>query len=228
VAHTIRVAKHARFERLGPETGDVREVWFVLHGYGQLAASFIDVFSTLNDGSRVIVAPEALNRFYLVDVDKATAAERPVGATWMTREDRENEIIDYVAYLDAVAAETLARLTTSGRPPHIVVLGFSQGAATAARWVARGSMRPAQVIFWGGFLPPEIDSSERAGALHSASLRVVVGSRDRYVSDERLAEEEKRLRAAGLSYQLVRYAGGHGVSTSALRDAAASFANGGA
>lgn len=222
--HFIKVTRTARYELLGPATGDVRELWFVLHGYGQLAASFVDVFSALNDGSRLIVAPEALNRFYLADVDSAPAAERAVGATWMTREDRENEIADYVAYLDAIATAVLGRLST--RRPRIVVVGFSQGAATAARWITQGSVRPTEVVLWGSFLPPEIDSPERAQPLRDASLRIVVGSRDRYVSAERVAEEERRLGAMGVAYQLIRYAGGHGVSRAALRDLAASIAGG--
>ena len=43
----------------------VREVWFVLHGFGQLSPYFIRHFGVLADGTRLIVAPEALNRFYL-------------------------------------------------------------------------------------------------------------------------------------------------------------------
>src|SRR5206468_1825615 len=122
----IRVARTARYETLGSET-TAREVWFVLHGYGQLAASFIQAFSVLDDGTRLIVAPEALNRFYLVGVDSGAAAERPVGATWMTREDRDAEIADYVEYLDALAAQVLGAVRRGERPPRVIVLGFSQG-----------------------------------------------------------------------------------------------------
>ena len=42
----------------------------------------------LDDGSRLIVAPEALSRFYLGEVSQRPASERRVGASWMTREDR--------------------------------------------------------------------------------------------------------------------------------------------
>lgn len=195
----------------------------MLHGYGQLAAQFIEVFSALDDGTRLIVAPEALNRFYVVSVDAAPAADRPVGATWMTREDRDNEIADYVAYLDAVAREVLGRLRNSSPEPRIVVFGFSQGAATAVRWIASGSIPLTHLVLWGGFLPPEIDSEERARVLREFTPFLVIGSRDRYVSSERLSEEEARFQRVGVRHRLIRYEGGHGVALSALRDVAAAI-----
>src|SRR5207302_5058394 len=83
--HSIKVRRSARYYTLGPDDErTVRDVWFVLHGYGQLAAQFIGIFEAVNDGTRLIVAPEALNRFYVAGVETAPAAERGVGATWMT------------------------------------------------------------------------------------------------------------------------------------------------
>ena len=42
----------------GPtDPATVRELWVVLHGYGQLASRFLAGFGTLDDGSRLIVAP---------------------------------------------------------------------------------------------------------------------------------------------------------------------------
>ncbi|NIP78275.1 MAG: phospholipase, partial [Gemmatimonadetes bacterium] len=88
-----------------------REVWFVLHGYGQLAERFVRRFDALpgvRDGMRAVVAPEALSRFYVEEeVTGPHGPESRVGATWMTRADREHEIRDYVEYLDRVAAAVL-------------------------------------------------------------------------------------------------------------------------
>ncbi|HKW47302.1 MAG TPA: hypothetical protein VJN70_07650 [Gemmatimonadaceae bacterium] len=217
----LAVRRTARYYTLGPNDTSVKEVWIVLHGYGQLAGQFIRLFEQLDDGSRLIVAPEALNRFYLVGPEAMPAAERPVGATWMTREDRDRDIDDYVAYLDSLAAGVLKAFgRTRGAAPRIVVLAFSQGTATAARWIARGNIRPAHVVIWGGFLPPEIDNAAKAPTLQHASLHIVIGSRDDFVSPERLAEEERRLAKAQLRYRLVRYEGGHGISREILRKVA--------
>ena len=213
--HSIKVSRTARYITLGPEEDAVAEVWFVLHGYGQLAATFVSSFNALDDGSRLIVAPEALNRFYLTGVD-TPAADRPVGATWMTREDRESEIDDYVAYLDAVAAGVLSQPLGGRWPGRVIVFGFSQGTATAARWVSAGSLRPTQLVLWGGFLPPELVTKAAAHRGRLLSPYLVVGSRDKFVSAERFADEERRMREAGISYRVLRYEGGHSVSSQAL------------
>jgi predicted esterase len=215
----LSVRRTARYYVLGSADRSTKELWFVLHGYGQLAADFINHFALLDDGSRLIVAPEALNRFYLVGPETMPAAERPVGATWMTREDREHEIDDYVAYLDEVADDVLQSFRAHDTMPRIIVLAFSQGTATGARWIVRGTIQPSDVVLWGGLLPPEM-TEENSGPLRRASIRLVIGSGDRFVSSERLAKEERRLREAGLSCAVIRYTGGHGIAKEALREVA--------
>src|SRR5690242_1913739 len=148
--HHLSVARTARYFTLGSPGPGTRELWLVCHGYGQLASRFLRPFSALDDGTRLIVAPEGLSRFY----SDPNQHER-VGASWMTREDRLTEIDDYVRYLDAVHAEV--RSAGGGGTSRLVVLGFSQGVATACRWVARGSVPVERLIAWGGELPPELD-----------------------------------------------------------------------
>lgn len=209
-AHHLRTARTARYYTLGGEQATIGSVWFVLHGYGQLASQFVRFFSDLASPERLIVAPEALNRFYLVSVDKAPAAERPVGATWMTREDRASEIADYVEYLDAVHDEVTA---AAGRNhARVVVVGFSQGAATATRWVTHGRARVDRLILWGGLIPPDLDLSSGHGALRSVPLTIVAGNRDQYVTRRVLADEASRLEAAGIPFDLIEFDGGHVVS----------------
>lgn len=205
----IQVTRTARYETLGGDGDAVGEVWFVLHGYGQLAQSFLRAFEVLTDPTRLIVAPEALNRFYLVGVDTAPAAERPVGATWMTREDRDCEITDYVAYLDAVADRVLSDVRRAGNSPRIVLLGFSQGTATAARWLTFGQLRPDHLVLWGGLLPPDIDLA--SAALRVRSVYHIVGTRDRFVSKDRVVAERERVLAGGLASRFLEYEGGHSI-----------------
>src|SRR5438034_9250029 len=111
-------------------------VGFACHGYWQLASRFLEKLRVLDDGTRFIVAPEGLSRFYLIE----SPTERRVGASWMTREDRLHEIDDYVRYLDA-----LYRTVASGQAT-VTVLGFSQGTATACRWTALGTSRIDRLI----------------------------------------------------------------------------------
>ena len=114
-AHAITTARTARCHTAGPEDGPAREVWLVCHGYGQLASRFIRHFAPLADGTRLIVVPEALSRFYLDHPAKAGSTHARVGASWMTREDREAEIADQVEYLDAVRDAVFAMLPATPR-----------------------------------------------------------------------------------------------------------------
>ena len=89
-SHYIKTQKTARYFVLGNPGAQTKVIWFVLHGYGQLAERFISKFQSLVDDYTVVVAPEALHRFY------ATGNSGRIGASGMTKEDRENDILDYV------------------------------------------------------------------------------------------------------------------------------------
>jgi predicted esterase len=210
--HHLRVQRTARYFTLGGESGAPKAIWFVLHGYGQLAGQFVGYFADLADSDTLVVAPEAMNRFYLVAADKAPARDRPVGATWMTREDRESEIGDYVEYLEALY-DDIATKNGSETPAAINVIGFSQGAATATRWVTHGRARIDRLILWGGLLPPDADLRAH-DALRNVPLTFVIGSRDHYITDDMLAAEKARLERAGIPYNLIPFDGGHVISRS--------------
>jgi predicted esterase len=212
-AHHLRVERTARYYTLGAEgwSADARAIWFVLHGYGQLAGTFVRFFADIAKAGALVVAPEALNRFYLVSPEHAPARERPVGATWMTREDRESEVSDYVEYLDALRDEII------GEPAVPVnVLGFSQGAATATRWVLNGRARIEHLVLWGGLMPPDVDLARGLVRLRDTRVTLVAGTRDHYITEEILAAERARLEAAGVRCEFVRFNGGHVISRSAF------------
>ena len=216
----LEVPRTARYWILGEAVRDPREVWFVLHGYGQLARRFLRRFEAIDDGTRRIVAPEALNRFYASHEPGRHGPTSVVGATWMTREDRLTEIADYVRYLDRLAAAVLADV--SGRP-RITVLGFSQGVATASRWCVQGALRPDRLVLWGDFLPPDLDLAAAVAAWARTEVVTVRGSEDRVVSSERQSDAEADgLRASGLRPREVRYEGGHDIDQATLRALAAS------
>ena len=73
--HHISVTRTARYVTLGDADRLPGEVWFVCHGYAQLAARFARDFEAIDDGSRLIVVPEALSRFYLDSGPGAHGAE---------------------------------------------------------------------------------------------------------------------------------------------------------
>ncbi len=214
--HSLTVRRTARYATLGPLDGTPAELWIACHGYGQLAARFIRPFAVLDDGTRTIVAPEALSRYYLDSIPERRTQPTPrVGATWMTREDRAAEIDDYCAYLDQLL--THVRATLSAVPARTVVLGFSQGTATVCRWLAASAHRVDDLVLWSGGIPPELDVMEWAKALRGASITLVTGDTDTMVPAEAILAEEARLTSAGVSYRREQHAGGHQIDGETLQ-----------
>ena len=200
--HHFSTPKTARYFTLGsPERST--DLWIVCHGYGQLASRFLERFRPIEAEQRCIVAPEGLSRFYLTE----SPTERRVGATWMTREDRLQEIDDYVRYLDGVYAKTV----TGGA--RVTALGFSQGTATVCRWTALGSSRVDHLIVWGGEVPPDLDLTRP----RVPRLTLVYGTRDEYFTPKIIAATESRLREQKISYESISFEGGHEIDAATLR-----------
>ena len=198
--HHLSVRRTARYFTLGPAAATAREVWIVLHGYGQLAARFLRAFAPLDDGARCIVAPEGLSRFYA-----ESGRNDKIGASWMTREDRLAEIDDYVRYLDVLYDEVMRGAVAVP----VTVLGFSQGTATAARWLAQGSVRAGRLILWGGEVPPDLDLAAARQCWEKTDVTLVVGSQDQYITPKVLSRDEQRLREHGISFRVEGFDGGH-------------------
>lgn len=212
--HHLRVERTARYATVGEPGPAVRELWIACHGFGQLAARFLRPFQALDDGARLVAAPEALNRFYVdPPASVADAARRRVGATWMTREERDAEIADYVGYLDRL--HDLLRAESPAA--EVTALGFSQGAATVCRWVALGRARVRHLVLWCGQVPPDLALDLLRGRLASAAVTLVAGETDDVVPPEDVEMEAERLREAGIACDVLRFAGGHVLESETLR-----------
>lgn len=217
--HHLTIQRTARYATLGEPGPALREVWFVCHGYGQLARRFIRRFEPLADGTRLFVAPEALNRYYVGDPPGAHGPDARVGATWMTREDRLREIDDYVRYLDTLHDHILAGLDRERVRVH--ALGFSQGAATVSRWAALGRARLDHLTLWAAFPPPDLDLAEAAARLRATRLTLAAGADDPYAGPTQLAAATARLAEHGIPCATLTFAGGHELPAAALQELAA-------
>ena len=132
----------------------------------------------------------------------------------MTRLDRENEIADYVAFLDAVWGETAARAA------RVVALGFSQGTATACRWIAMGKSRVDRLVAWAGQLPPDVNPA--AFTKLSGGVTLVSGTTDEYAAWIAEGNHQARLEAVGITPEVVTFEGGHRMDRLTLDAIAAS------
>ena len=172
--HHLTVQRTARYYTLGALTERTKNVWFVLHGYGQLAQYFIRRFDVVQNDETLIVAPEGLSRLYL------NGEYSKIGASWITREDRDNEARDYVAYLNQVYDTILQNHDASQL--NITLMGFSQGAATACRWLANGHVPANRLLLWAGFFPNGIADVITADKLAGLRVDYVYGEQDEYIA----------------------------------------------
>lgn len=218
MADTIRLysrdtVKTGRYAMIGAEPVTAQRVWFVLHGYGQLAPDILRPFDGVVPADTCVVAPEGLSRFYR-DMPRPDGSHlQRVGATWMTREAREDDITDAVRWLqdvhDAVMAEA-QQVTATG------VLAFSQGVATATRWLAAGHVQPQQWVVWAGGLATDIDHERLRKQLAHTQVTLVAGNADPFVSEEALQLSLDRLRSWQPTAVAQRFVGEHRLDGSVL------------
>ena len=190
----IKVTRTARYFTLGDNTLPLQTVVYVLHGYGMSAKEFIAQFECLVKPGVMIVAPEGLSRFYR----KGFSGD--VIASWMTKEDRLAEIEDYVGYLDS-----LHRLVVSGKDVITIVLGFSQGVATASRWLYKGAVQISDFIVWCGEFAVESDKVP----LKLPVIRHVFAHHDTFITPEQVEKQSLRLRSLGGEVYNYGFDGGH-------------------
>lgn len=155
--HVFITQKTARYFTAGCNINEAKLIVFAFHGYAQLANDFLNELLPAIPSHVCVVAPEALNRFYAKGFGGKPAA------TWMTSEERESEIRDYVQYLNELYKHVI--------PQHFIgkvaVLGFSQGVATASRWIANELFRPDVFIICSGDLAIELRSP-----IHPAIMQI--------------------------------------------------------
>lgn len=170
----IRVPRNAHIAMIGCPVEQATDVWLVLHGYGQLAQYFIRHFQPLisEKHTHCVIAPEGHSKFYL----QGTSGR--VGASWMTKEKRLSEIEDQWLLLDEVNHQFV--------PPQarLHVLGFSQGVATAWRWILQSAPTVASLGIWAGSLPNEWDGPGRA-QIDTIPVGAMLGNQDPYIPLEK-------------------------------------------
>lgn len=203
--HELTVLRTARYYTLGELSEHIQEVWFVLHGYGMLARYFLKRFEPIANDTRLIVAPEGLSRFYLGE------SYSRVGASWMTKEDREAEIADQHTYLQAV----MERVLPQGLPRGVTLnlLGFSQGTAAAWRWASTGRVPFQNLILWAGSIPLD---TPPACILAGKGFHLLLGRHDEIIPEKTANDFLAQLAEKGISPTLHWYEGGHTVEETAL------------
>lgn len=205
---TIKVSKTARYVEWNGG-GPVEEIWYVLHGYGQLAEYFLPHFAPLVKEGTLLIAPEALSKFYV------NGFSGRVGASWMTKENRLDEIHDYIAYLTQLHLSILSD-TSVKAGVRIKVLGFSQGAATASRWVAESGINLSDIILWGGFFPHDLNWQHFDRQGRNFNVHLVNGNQDTFITDEAREKMQEFLALLPFTPKQWHFEGGHEIHKETL------------
>jgi predicted esterase len=207
--HKLKVGKSARYFVLGTPSNTVRQIWFVCHGYGQLGNYFLKNFELLKDDTILFVSCEGLNRFYV------NGFSGRIGASWMTKEDRVDEIEDYVFFLNAVYDQMMVGLDPQVK---VTALGFSQGSATICRWAGASNRKIDRLVLWAGAFPTDVDlqiNNKRFSAFRNV---LVVGDHDEFVKEEDLTSVRDRLDSHEIVYELKRFEGKHELHSETLKE----------
>lgn len=160
-----------------------KRIILALHGYGQLAQYFYRKFNSLTNDYGLVI-PEGPHRFYL------EGSSGRVGASWMTKEWREQDISENTRYLLQITAE----IRSSNPTAQLTLLGFSQGGATAARLYQADPALFSQLILWASVFPPDIAMQQFP---KGNKMDFVIGSNDPYFAAESKAKIQEEYLALG-------------------------------
>ncbi len=206
--YKIRTEKTGHYYTHGSLTSQTRYVWVCLHGYGQLAKYFVQRFEFLDPRSHFVIAPEGLNRFYFEGVN-----ERPV-ASWMTREDRLDEIADLIEFLELLRA----KIGWDKNPEvKVIYFGFSQGVTTLLRWLHDIAPRVDFLLLWAGGLPDDILFNHRREYFRQLSTHYFLGDKDPYFTSFVFEEKKTLVQSIGFELNMHHYFGAHKVDEATLK-----------
>lgn len=205
--HRLTFTFRARYHVLGNLSKDIEHLWIVCHGHGHLAEYFIKKFTCLDDGQHLIVAPEGLSKYYL----KGFTGR--VGATWMTKEDRLNDIDNYLTYLEAVYKEIKPRLSDKAK---VTLFGFSQGAATISRFATQTEVYFDRLVLWAGVFPPDLPPLESTERINDKPVYWVYGKNDPYLSANVMEEQGRIAKSLKISPDIISFEGEHELNEEVL------------
>lgn len=201
---TVEVKQQARYFTFG--NPEAKEAIVVLHGYGQLAYYFLKKFSIESLQNYIVIAPEGLHRFYL----EGSAGR--VGASWMTKEWREQDLDTNHLYLSNLFDEISDRFPTI---ESWNLLGFSQGGATAARFWQKSIYPFKRLIMWATVFPPDV-LMDLKSAKTETEKHFVVGSEDPYFVGDNMTEIIRFY--SENSFEIHTFDGKHTIDTSILNN----------
>ena len=201
----LSITKTANYVLSGNK--NAKKTLLAFHGYGQMAKYFIRKFEMLEE-EYLVVAPEGLHYFY------TQGFEGRVGASWMTKENRETEIKDYLHYIDTLLAHIHEEFN---QIEEISLLGFSQGTATASRYFMHTNEVINKFIMWSGFPAHDLEYEILKEKLWEGPMILVQGKTDALRPEEMFTKTINQYEERNLPFELIWYDGGHALDSECLK-----------
>lgn len=197
--NNLIIDKTATYYSLG-EIKTAKTIWIVLHGYGYLAEFFIKKFEPILNNETCVIAPEGLSRFYL------NGFNGRVGASWMTKQNREEEIADYINYLQKLYETILT--ANNHQCSKINIVGFSQGGATACRWFSAKQLKCTNFILWASVFPEDLDFNL---APKDSNVYLIYGTGDEFLTQEHIDTLKNKIETTKIGYKIITFDGPHDI-----------------
>ena len=203
---SISITKTARYFFNEIDYKKVTTVVFALHGYGYLAKKFLRKLDFLTSESTLVVCPEGLSRFYFNNFSGKVAA------SWMTKEDRLDEINDYCNYLNTVFDTIKPNINKNIR---IVVLGFSQGTTTMCRWISKDYFKISDIIFCSGDIPEDVNYTQSKN-FTNANTYYLYGDKDVFLTKKVIEKIKIKIEKSGFRPKIKKFNGSHQIDEKSI------------
>lgn len=205
----LEIPFKAPYYTFGTFSEDTPSIWIACHGYGQLAEFFIRKFEVFASKGDFGVVLQGLHKFYFTP-------ER-VGASWMTKHDREVDLENQFTYFKTVFEQVFSDTDLS--KVQVNLLGFSQGVSAIARLLFQLKLPFDNLILWAGGFPPELPGSDISFLKKDARIIVALGDQDQYYNEENYRINLDYMKKTfGIEPEVHVYPGNHSLDPILLED----------
>ncbi|PZD78267.1 alpha/beta hydrolase [Mesonia sp. K7] len=194
------------YSTLNTLTNETKNAWLACHGLGYLSRYFIQYFKKLDEKYNYVVAPQAPSKYY------QKTDFKHVGASWLTKEETQQETKNVLNYLDAIWEKELSQVHCNR-----LFLGYSQGVSVITRWIASRKIDFDKLIIHSGSIPKELKSEDFEHI--TGKVYLVYGTKDEYLTSERIKLETAFAEALfGEKLEIIPFEGKHIVNTELIKE----------
>jgi len=195
------------YSTLNTLTEDTKTVWFVCHGMGYLSRYFLKYFKGLNAKENYIIAPQAPSKYYI-------QPKMHVGANWLTKDETKVGMQNILNYFDAIFETEVIP-----QDKNLIILGYSQGVSVAMRYMVFRKLQCSQLILHSGGIPKELIATDFEYLNSSTSVKLIYGTSDEYLDEERIeSESDRAIELFGSKVQFLPFDGTHVVNVDLIND----------